>query len=210
MSSNDKDSKPSEVSVAPEQTDGRRRLLKTLAAGGVAGATLPAQWTKPVIEAVMLPAHAQATTGVVVGGGGGGGASGGPAPAGSVGESILNFFVSPAEASVSGFCEFCAEITVNVAGGAATAVTVTRILTNSGCKSGLTQHTLFGGTLTGSGPFWSGTVNGNLFSIANLNPLAAPGQFLCNANFGPVSGGTLIAGNTCSANCVGGSNSCLD
>ena len=42
----------------------RRELLKILAASGgglVAGAFLPEGWIKPVIEAGVLPAHAQAT-----------------------------------------------------------------------------------------------------------------------------------------------------
>ena len=46
---------------APE---GRRRLLKALAVGGgavVVGTSLPAAWTKPVIESVVLPAHTQAS-----------------------------------------------------------------------------------------------------------------------------------------------------
>ncbi len=40
----------------------RRLVLKTLAAGGgvvVAGKTLPQSWYKPVVETVVLPAHAQ-------------------------------------------------------------------------------------------------------------------------------------------------------
>jgi len=40
----------------------RRRLLKTLAVGGgvvVAGKTLPEHWTRPAVDAVALPAHAQ-------------------------------------------------------------------------------------------------------------------------------------------------------
>ena len=40
----------------------RRRILKTIAAGGgavVAGKTLPQSWYKPVVETVVLPAHAQ-------------------------------------------------------------------------------------------------------------------------------------------------------
>jgi hypothetical protein len=55
----------------------RRNLLKSIAAGGVVTTTaaLPAKWSRPVVDAVALPAHAQ-TTGVVVAGGGGGGAGG--------------------------------------------------------------------------------------------------------------------------------------
>jgi hypothetical protein len=47
---------------APEETLGRRQLLKALAAtGGAAAAAslLPGKWAKPVIEAGVLPAHAQ-------------------------------------------------------------------------------------------------------------------------------------------------------
>ena len=44
----------------------RRKLLKTVAAGGgaiIAGKTLPEKWTKPAVDAVMLPAHAQTSVG---------------------------------------------------------------------------------------------------------------------------------------------------
>jgi hypothetical protein len=46
----------------PEQAKGgRRRALKLLLGGGVVGsaATLPTRWTRPVVESVILPAHAQ-------------------------------------------------------------------------------------------------------------------------------------------------------
>ena len=46
------------------QSLSRRELLKVLASGGTALAAasfLPAKWLKPVIEAGVLPAHAQAT-----------------------------------------------------------------------------------------------------------------------------------------------------
>jgi hypothetical protein len=40
----------------------RRRLLKTLVGGAAAAAgALPERWTRPVVDAVLLPAHAQAT-----------------------------------------------------------------------------------------------------------------------------------------------------
>lgn len=47
-----------------ETTLGRRELLKTLAAGSgaIAASTMvPDRWVKPVIEADLLPAHAQAS-----------------------------------------------------------------------------------------------------------------------------------------------------
>ena len=40
----------------------RRKLLKSIAAGSgaiVAGKSLPDSWSKPVVDSVMLPAHAQ-------------------------------------------------------------------------------------------------------------------------------------------------------
>lgn len=39
----------------------RRRLLSAIALGGGAAAVLPERWVKPVVDAVLLPAHAQAT-----------------------------------------------------------------------------------------------------------------------------------------------------
>jgi hypothetical protein len=39
-------------------TSGRRRLLKVFAGGGVV-ATIPVHWVRPVVDSVMLPAHAQ-------------------------------------------------------------------------------------------------------------------------------------------------------
>lgn len=44
------------------RNDARRKLLKTLVAGGGIVATarlLPEQWTRPVVENTLLPAHAQ-------------------------------------------------------------------------------------------------------------------------------------------------------
>lgn len=39
---------------------GRRRLIMAIAAAGAA-VSLPARWTRPIVDAVLLPAHAQAT-----------------------------------------------------------------------------------------------------------------------------------------------------
>ena len=43
----------------------RRKLLKSIAAGSgaiVAGKNLPESWSRPVVDSVMLPAHAETTT----------------------------------------------------------------------------------------------------------------------------------------------------
>ena len=43
-------------------SDSRRTLLKSIAAGSgviISGKSLPENWTKPVVDSVLLPAHAQ-------------------------------------------------------------------------------------------------------------------------------------------------------
>ena len=45
-----------------KSNDSRRKLLKSIAAGSgviVAGKSLQEKWTRPVVDSVMLPAHAQ-------------------------------------------------------------------------------------------------------------------------------------------------------
>ena len=52
-----------------KSTDNRRKLLKSIAAGSgaiVAGKTLPESWVRPVVDSIILPAHAQ-TSCVVAG-----------------------------------------------------------------------------------------------------------------------------------------------
>jgi hypothetical protein len=48
----------------PNHNYSKRKLLKSIAAGGgavVAGKSLPESWSAPVIDSVMLPAHASTT-----------------------------------------------------------------------------------------------------------------------------------------------------
>jgi len=47
------------------KNESRRKLLKSIAAGSgaiVAGKSLPESWSRPVVDSVMLPAHAQTST----------------------------------------------------------------------------------------------------------------------------------------------------
>ncbi len=45
-----------------EQRPDRRQAVKIITVGGVAATLLlPTKWTKPVIESVVVPAHAQAS-----------------------------------------------------------------------------------------------------------------------------------------------------
>ena len=52
----------SELSESSEKPDksvsARRRLFQILAVGGTAAVVLPAKWVKPVVDAVIVPAHA--------------------------------------------------------------------------------------------------------------------------------------------------------
>lgn len=50
------------MSEEKNSKESRRKLLKSLAAGSgvvIAGKSLPASWSRPVVDSVMLPAHAQ-------------------------------------------------------------------------------------------------------------------------------------------------------
>ena len=45
-----------------KSSESRRNLLKSITAGGgavIAGKTLPESWSRPVVDSVLLPAHAQ-------------------------------------------------------------------------------------------------------------------------------------------------------
>jgi len=44
-----------------KSNEARRKVIKSIAAGGAiaAGKSLPEEWSKPVVDSVFLPAHAQ-------------------------------------------------------------------------------------------------------------------------------------------------------
>jgi hypothetical protein len=104
--------------------DARRRLVKALVGSGsilAAGKMLPEEWTRPVVESVVLPAHAQAT-GTVAGLFSGDLEILGPGPAASnpaPGSSILDFFVSPAHAQNGLSCNVVTSLLISVSGSQA-------------------------------------------------------------------------------------------
>ncbi len=151
-------------------TDPRRDLLKKLAIGGVAGAALPAQWSKPVIDSVMLPAHAQTTTGTVTGGGGGGGTGPGPAP--SAGESLLDYFVSPAEAA--GVFDYCLTIAIEAVAGVVQSVQLTGAGYNS-CKPGTSFENVINSpkAMNKSGNDWTTMVGPFNLTLSNVDPASS-------------------------------------
>lgn len=70
MSTKKTDDQRSHDEVLPEERDSalsnrRDALKKTITVGGVTIAL--GGWTKPVVESVVLPAHAQTTGGLLVG-----------------------------------------------------------------------------------------------------------------------------------------------
>jgi len=68
---------PSDRKISPKcssSDNSRRRALKTLALG--TGAVVASKWNKPVVESVILPAHAQTSMLLAAGGGGGAGNTG--------------------------------------------------------------------------------------------------------------------------------------
>jgi hypothetical protein len=217
MSANEKDSHGPVGTKETASEASRRKLLKNLAAGGVVGAALPAVWSKPVIDSVILPAHAQTTgPGVIVGGGGGGGTGPGPAPSGSPGRDLIDFFVSPAQAGedldvepcfVDCFPEppgpqelnYCVEIRVKTDGSEVTEVTVTQYCLDEGhCGSAFVDVTDGSVQLKQSGNQWKGQVFKAPMVISNIN--VGPGGKLANVTWFGIPG-ILNKGASCDCSC---------
>lgn len=193
--------------TASDNKDSRRNILKKLAVGGLAaGAAMPTKWSKPVVDAVVLPAHAQTSDATVRGGGGGTSVPPGPTPGNTIGEDVLDFFVSEASAG-GGPTDFCIEITVTQNNSVITSVTCTKICFNAGCFADQDKYynqTITSVALTGEGSTWSGSIptrNGipepMPLTITNLDVNATT---LCTAQLGGVSG-EVINGGTCNCPC---------
>ncbi len=101
----------------------RRKALKSMLAGGAVAGSLPGQWVKPIVESVTLPAHASTTDPVATTPDppeitGSFGASI-PEPIAFEGNSVLDYFVSTANASSAPF-DTCINLkgdTVNILHG---------------------------------------------------------------------------------------------
>lgn len=168
MSEKDEGLKESVSKNSDKRQAARRRLLGTLVAGGAAGAALPSQWKKPVIDAVMLPAHAQTTGVLVAAGGGTGTASPGPAPQGTPGEGLLDFFVGPAQAVTIN--EFCLEIDVEYSGTTPKALYVTKLC--DFCPKPSRYDLVFSGNrkMNGEGS-WNLNINGYQVKVGDVRSL---------------------------------------
>lgn len=128
--------------------ESRRRLLKSLTLGSgalLAGRSLPDRWARPVVDSVMLPAHAQLSGGVATG------QFAGPfefeRAEADAGESVLDLFVRPAEAApacprtITGVC-----LVVLDDGSVTIKICTDSVLTNEYFGSG----SVVGDQLTGS------------------------------------------------------------
>jgi hypothetical protein len=179
MSTKDKDLEKTGSDLSAEKTDtndknSRRSLLKKLAVGGIAGAALPTQWSRPVVDSVMLPAHAQTSDSSVYGGGGASGNNTppGPAPADSIGEEILDFFTPPAQATPN-YHPYCIEIRIDRDNNVTTGVTVLKLCYKECFATDGKPEDISATALTAddaSGSNWSGTVDGRELILTNVDP----------------------------------------
>jgi hypothetical protein len=148
-----------------DTTPARRRLLKALAgAGGVfaAGKSVPEKWTRPVVDSVLLPAHAQAT-GNGPWSGNGTATTFGPGPDKGLGGRLLDAVIPQAEAGVKdGGGLDCPNIYVciEMVGAATAKVTITDCC--GGQQSQNTNCTVTGGNKLNNCQFGGYTVNATL------------------------------------------------
>jgi len=117
----------SEQAHSPELKS-RRELLATIAAPTTVvttGVVLPSKWMKPVVESVMLPAHAQTTSNTLVAGAGQSVASNESELSGeALVEALRNKMFSPANALAVGCVEVLGRcITFKFSGGPSSFVT---------------------------------------------------------------------------------------
>ena len=173
-----------------KKTTARRKLIKSLAAGSIVGVSLPEKWSQPIINSVLLPAHAQTTTG-------------GPQFAGIILNGIvstepptrtntgdlIDFFVSPAYAldDLDGSC-------VQLSSPSGT------LFSNDTLKYEIIMGgTLYSGSTTVSGNFYSGTLGDGSISFKHVRN--KDNSSVVDAIFCVITDGSKIY----SAYCPGGS-----
>lgn len=152
------DKKHSNDKVTQTNVEDRRKAVKNILAGSgvVAGAATSSQWAKPVVDSVLLPAHAQTSDMIVLAG------NAGVTPRlasqdkiESKAESVLDFFIgtanAQAEPSLAGAC-----LTMTVTGSA-----FSLAVEFASAPTVQLSGTISGTSITGSGSGISvtGTVN---------------------------------------------------
>lgn len=202
MSKKNRDTTASDESVEKR----RSAVRKILAAGSVTAGAGISTWKTPVIESVVLPAHAQ-TTGPGIGGQGAGSGGQSSVLSGQIGESqiagLLDLFLSPAYAEEeSDLVGGCIKITI-----AGISITVTVTLNNSvsDTKSGTVDDCTLSFTVA--------NVNG--YTVAGVvddldNPTTCEGS-VGAVEFSAVLNGscTVIPASTTTTACVpDGTTSC--
>ncbi|KAA3631455.1 MAG: hypothetical protein DWQ08_04830 [Proteobacteria bacterium] len=205
MDKKDETSNQPENPATKKAKEGRRRLLGTLAAGGVAGATLPGQWKKPVIDAVVLPAHAQTTGTIIQAGGGSTGAIAEAAPGGSFGGELADFFAGPAHAGgAKKEDSICLEVEFGYVNGVAMSAYLVKLCDFCPKPNKFDLVTSTRRQMSGSGGTWSETVGEYDVEVYDAQPLPeggfSKGDVVCKAKVNGASFTLRHKGN-CDCNC---------
>jgi len=201
-----------------QQSNSRRRILQALTVGGVASSSqfLPEQWSKPVVNSLMLPAHATTTDTT---GASSGGQTTTPAPVvmigqisgfairrsasqpaealpqnmASTGKSVLDFIVPQAAAQAinppSDAAEQCITVTASVENGPVT-VEISNVGTQNATLSGRNFSVVFPHT-AGDFPV-TGTINAAFTEASGT--VKDDGDASCSSTFTAVVGGTCTPG----------------
>ena len=143
-----------------KSSESRRKLLKSIAAGSgaiVAGKSLPENWKKPVVDSVLLPAHAQTSP-------------------------VSGNFSANSEPLQTTLCINVVGNTASITGTIGNSITIPNVPvpgSTSGSVSG-TNYTITLSNVTGTAPNRSMTVGLDLSgSITGTDSVTAPEVFGC-------------------------------
>jgi hypothetical protein len=194
----------SSSNVTPHR-DERRRLLAKLMVGGAAATALPVQWSKPVVDTVLLPVHAQTSPATRVrtisGGGGVSSQSGSLAPSRSFARNLVDYIIPTARA-VGAFSAYCVEIDVEEIDGEVTAVTVTKYCWDACGPGQWVDRTTgpFDLTYDSGADEWSGKADGDCCTLRIFNIDTSSGSRLADVIYGGIPS-TIVPGNGCDCSC---------